>query len=193
MDRISAAEIQELQAAPFLADEDFLAENSLEDVVMLKNISQEVDLLAGQIPVSSRYQKLKMPLWLAKHLHARKLCHMDPPFWFNETWVKGKIADERKPGSDGLTEIPDHFMEVSAMLLRQTDDEPLRVAIEDLIAIRRTKILTSLKDNLDASTLIVNVTNFTAMERALLRPGATALLNKVQKLFSERTVASHAG
>ena len=72
MERIPASEIEELLAAPFLADEDFLAEDSLEDVVMLKNISQEVDLLAGQIPVSARYQKLKMPFWLAKHLQSPK-------------------------------------------------------------------------------------------------------------------------
>ena len=193
MDRIAVSDLSELIAAPFLGDEEFLAEDSLEEVVMLRNVSNEVDLIAGQIPVCSRYQRLKMPLWLGSHLQKRKMCHMDPPSWLNEAWVRAKLAEERNPATEGLAELPDHFMELAALLLRDSNDEQLRVAIEDLIAVRRTKILEGLKDHLDASTLVVNVTNFTAMERALLRPGATALLNKLQKLFSERTVASHAG
>lgn len=187
MDRIPIHNLEDLRSAPFFGDEDFLADDNLVTIVPNRRFNHTLSLSCGTLPPLKAYTPTQVPLWLARSLARRKLVTIEDPDWLSSEALANKLTEERNAGKTTLTDLPERFLETAYGLLRDAGDisEPTRVALEDLMCLRRGKIIDSVKE-LEARTLHLDVSSLTSAEIGLLRTGGLGILNKLVEFFGAK-------
>ena len=183
MDRISIADTAGLTGCPNFGDEEFLAEEFPVQVTVASGRRlPSLPLSSGTISPTRALQTIEVPLWAGLWLERRKFVTIHTPSWFSTEWVNAAVEKERtERDRSKLLPLPARFLEICTLLMNDHGTESLRVAIEDLIAIRKTKILESVR-TIDAYTPAVDVTGLTSAERSAIRTGVSGLLCSLSSL-----------
>jgi hypothetical protein len=172
-----------------LAELDFWAEqNATVGVYPTRRTNEGLDLASVKIDRFKMYERRDVPLWLGLLLQRKGLATIERPDWLEVDKLRARIAEERKLTLDALTDMPEFFETVAMRLLRP--EEEGSVLVQDLLTIRRSKILATIK-TIDLRFVHANVKTWTAMERTLFRVGALGLLDTINTLVVDATNATN--
>ncbi|KJE92086.1 Psf2 [Capsaspora owczarzaki ATCC 30864] len=154
------------------AEVEFLAEDTI--ITIVPNFQMDMlFFISGTVGPFSPSLPVQVPVWLACTLKTRKRCSIQAPEWLDVAYLSAKL-DEERMFHDRFIEMPEHFMEISAMLLECASDDirnasQLRGIIEDICEIRYAKArhgLSILQDN----PVATQVNNLSLMEINSIRP-----------------------
>ena len=175
-------DITTTRLSPCLAELDYYSDNTLLYIQTSRRTTEALDLASVELPRFRMYERRQVPLWLGVALERKGQATVERPGWLGVEALKAKIAEERRVSMETLTEMPEFFESVARKLLRP--EEEAAVLVQDLLAIRRSKILATVK-TIDIRFVHANVKTWTAMERALFRVGAVGMLDKINELVGD--------
>ena len=180
--------MEERRSAAELAEVDFFAENELVGIQPTRRTAEALDLASVYVDRFRMYERREVPLWLGLALERKGQATVERPEWLSVETLTAKIAEERKLKMDALGELPEYFESIAAKLVGA--EEPANVLVQDLITIRRSKILNTIK-TIDIRFVHANVKTWTAMERTMYRVGAIALLDRINQLVGHADSTAH--
>ena len=175
-------DISDIRTSADLAHVDFLAENTLVTVHSNRRSSESLDLASVKLDRFRLYERREVPLWVGRMLERKGQATIERPPWLEVEALKATIAEERRLTMEALSEVPEFLESVAKKLLRPEEDAT--VLVHDLIAIRRSKILATVK-TLDLRFVHANVKTWTAMERTMFRVGALGMLDQINALVGQ--------
>uniref|UniRef100_A0AC34RFJ7 DNA replication complex GINS protein PSF2 n=1 Tax=Panagrolaimus sp. JU765 TaxID=591449 RepID=A0AC34RFJ7_9BILA len=164
---------------------DFLFENELIEIVP-NFTSDRLELICGSTNAFEPGIPMKVPVWLALHLRKRQKCVINPPSWMNLAELQQMATSEAK--SDGFSEIPERFFEMSHVLLTQCKEdienlEQMRTLVKDIWDMRTSKMKTSTINFLgDEPRSDVQIDNITQFEIAHVRGFLSSSLSTIADL-----------
>ncbi|CAP36949.2 Protein CBG19768 [Caenorhabditis briggsae] len=124
---------------------EFLAGNSLIEVI--PSISDStIFLISGDIGPFEAGVPCKLPIWIAILMKRKHNCKLVAPKWMEVDELKKILTSETE--NQGLASLPDHFFEITHMLVRDaTDDifevEAVKSLVQDIYDRRDAKLRTS--------------------------------------------------
>ncbi|KYR02631.1 GINS complex subunit 2 [Tieghemostelium lacteum] len=171
---------------------EFLAEDT--NISIIPNFKmEELVFLSGEYGPFVPSLPMEVPLWLGISLKKKKKCIIQAPIWMNIEYLEDKYAQENKPGS-GFIELPEHFIEISNLILSTAPDDikdvnKIRGIIEDILNTRQSKLNDSLKKAIESSKenepiSTFTLTNLTMMEINRIRTAFVSGINHLFKLQS---------
>uniref|UniRef100_A0AC34REX9 DNA replication complex GINS protein PSF2 n=1 Tax=Panagrolaimus sp. JU765 TaxID=591449 RepID=A0AC34REX9_9BILA len=188
---------------------DFLFENELIEIVP-NFTSDRLELICGSTNAFEPGIPMKVPVWLALHLRKRQKCVINPPSWMNLAELQQMATSEAKSDgfseiperffemshvlltheakSDGFSEIPERFFEMSHVLLTQCKEdienlEQMRTLVKDIWDMRTSKMKTSTINFLgDEPRSDVQIDNITQFEIAHVRGFLSSSLSTIADL-----------
>lgn len=125
---------------------EYLAGNMLIEVIPSISDEKPIHLISGDIGPFEAGVPCRVPMWTAILMKRKHNCKVVVPKWMEVDELKKLLASETE--SDGLAELPEHFFEISHMLVRNaTDDifevEAVKSLIQDIYDRRDAKLRTS--------------------------------------------------
>ncbi|CAO4363600.1 unnamed protein product [Caenorhabditis nigoni] len=124
---------------------EFLAGNSLIEVIPSITDST-IYLISGDIGPFEAGVPCKLPIWVAILMKRKHNCKLVAPKWMEVDELKKILTSETE--NQGLASLPDHFFEITHMLVRDaTDDifevEAVKSLVQDIYDRRDAKLRTS--------------------------------------------------
>lgn len=125
---------------------EFLAGNSIIEVIPSISDEKPIHLISGDIGPFEAGVPCRIPIWTAILMKRKHNCKLVVPTWMEVEELKRLLTAETE--SEGLAELPEHFFEISHMLVRDaTDDifevEAVKSLIQDIYDRRDSKLRTS--------------------------------------------------
>ncbi|KAF0715529.1 hypothetical protein AaE_011312, partial [Aphanomyces astaci] len=139
----------------------------------------------------------QVPLWLALSLKQLQKCRILQPSWFTVAHLKDRL--DKETSSELFEELPFHYLEIAALLVKHAADdmqqvETIRLVLEDIQQVRQDKIRNGLvRIAADVQTggtaYAVQLNNVAAMEINSVRQFMTKSLTKFYGLGAARLTA----
>lgn len=161
--------------AACLADDEFMALEEEVTIIPRVTTDEEIDCINAQIGPFKAHNVCRVPFWAAMAMDKLQLCHIEPPSWLNEAGLKQ--MKEAEKGSQQLTKVPYHYMEIAFAFLQKAQSfqvsgaqrEQLKLLLREVIEARRAKITAGMRSFDALQPAEYDVTNFSAAELSCFR------------------------
>ncbi|KAF0694235.1 Aste57867_14871 [Aphanomyces stellatus] len=161
----------------------------------LKENSGHLNGISGDFGPFDPAIPAQVPLWLAIALKQIQKCRILQPSWFTVGHLKDRL--EQETTSELFEELPFHYLEIAALLIKHASDdmeqvETLRLLLEDIQQVRQDKIRNGLVRiatdvQTGGSAYAVQLNHVAAMEINSVRQFMTKSLLKFYGLGAART------
>lgn len=111
---------------------EFIAGNSLIEVIPSISDDRPIHLISGDIGPFEAGVPCRIPVWTAILMKRQHNCKVVAPQWMDVDELKKILTSETE--SQGLAKLPDHFFEISHMLVRDAREDIFEVeAVKSLV------------------------------------------------------------
>ena len=186
----------EIRSHSGFVEEEFLAEDFLVDVQPHFNSGEPLRFISQECGPFDRRSPISVPLWVALYLERHGKCSIVCPEWLSANNLRQKLKEEREKGAASFSEIQDHMIQVAFLLLNR-DHLPaehlggeaarnlMGTILTELLMVRRAKMADGLKQ-IDVGSAVIDISNMSSMERALVRPQTTSIMDSLRRLWTIR-------
>eukprot|EP01137_Pigoraptor_chileana_P007610 Opistho-2@53415 len=171
------------------AEAEFLAEDTLVTIVPSFRLDS-IKFIAGEYGPFIPARPTEVPLCLAVTLKSRQMCRIIVPDWLSKEKLEQSRENEKREVGR-FCSMPDHYMEVAAVLLESASDEvansdEVRGLLQDIWDLRYAKIRRGLRDLQDSSAVKLN--NLSLMEINAVRPFFVQVMNQFNAISKHEGV-----